>query len=85
MSDTIDMFKALKELRQHERRIFGRPCPDCAIKRPKAQPKILLPGQLCRAHKPHYRDDRPEPTNEQYNEAMEGTGFRRVDPPEPHP
>lgn len=66
MSDMIDAFRDLKKIRQAERRTFGVPCPVCRERLPKAQPKILLPGQVCRAHKPHYRDDRPEITQEQF-------------------
>jgi hypothetical protein len=77
MSDMIDGFRDLKDLRQSERRAFGLPCPVCREKLPKAHPKILQPGQLCRAHKPHYRDPRPKPTPEQWNEAMNGTGWSR--------
>lgn len=60
MSDTIDDFRALKELRREHRQKWGIPCPVCRERLPKAQPKILLPGQVCRAHRPHYRDPRPE-------------------------
>lgn len=66
MSDMIDAFRALKKLRAAERKVFGVPCPVCREKLPKAQPKILLPGQTCRAHRPHCRDDRPEITQEQF-------------------
>lgn len=60
MSDKIDMFRDLKAWRQERRRVWGVPCPVCREKLPKAQPKILLPSQVCRAHKPNYRDPRPE-------------------------
>lgn len=62
----IDAFKVLKKLRTAERKAFGQPCPVCREQRPKAQPKVLLPGQVCRAHKPHYRDERPDITQEQF-------------------
>lgn len=77
MSDTIDDFRAMKDMRSAERKVFGRPCPVCIERLPRAQPKILQPGQLCRAHKPHYRDDRPKPTLEEYNAAMADTGWVR--------
>lgn len=70
MSDMIDMFRDLKDMRQQERRVFGVKCPVCIEKLPRAHPKILKPGQLCRAHKPHYRDPRPEPTSEEWQAAM---------------
>lgn len=75
MSDTIDGFRDLKELRRLERERFGIKCPVCVDRLPKAQPKVLLPGQVCRAHKPHYRDPREQPTAEQWNAAMNGTGW----------
>ena len=75
MSDMIDAFRDLKELRQIERKVFGVPCPVCIERLPKAQPKILQPGQRCRAHKPHYRDERPLPSADEYNAAMAGTGW----------
>lgn len=74
MSDTIDMFRDLKDMRQVERKVFGIRCPICIEKLPRAHPKILLHGQLCRAHKPHYRDQRAEPTSAEYNAAMEAAG-----------
>ena len=77
MGDMIDGFRALNDLRQIERRVFGVVCPVCREKLPKAHPKVLQPGQTCRAHKPHYRDERPEPTAEEYNAAMQGTGWSR--------
>ncbi len=66
MSDMIDAFRDLKKIRQAERKAFGVQCPVCIERLPKAQPKVLLPGQVCRAHKPHYRDPRPEITDEQF-------------------
>lgn len=77
MSDMVDVFRDLKELRRAERQAFGVPCPECRRLLPKASPKILQPGQLCRAHKPHYRDERPEPTPEQWAERMNGTRLTR--------
>ena len=75
MSDMVDGFRAMKRMHQLERERMGVPCPVCREKLPKAHPKTLLPQQTCRAHKPHYRDPRPEPTPEQWNEAMTGTGW----------
>lgn len=77
MSDTIDMFRAVKDMRAAERAVFGIECPVCIARLPKAHPKVLQPGQVCRAHKPHYRDERERPTVEQYNAAMAETGWIR--------
>lgn len=62
MSEMIEDFALLKQFKQMRRATFGKPCPVCKELLPRAHPKILEPGQLCRAHKPHYRDPRPEPT-----------------------
>lgn len=75
MSDAIDGFRDLKDLRAAERKALGIPCPECQRRLPRAHPKILQPGQLCRAHKPHYRDTRPEPTAAEWNERMNGSGW----------
>lgn len=75
MGEAIEMFRAIKDMRQAERQRFGVKCPVCIERLPRAQPKILKPQQVCRAHKPHYRDPRPEPTAEEFNEKMAGTGW----------
>jgi hypothetical protein len=64
MSDAIDDFRALKQFRRLRRERFGVPCPRCAIEQPRAQATILEPQQICRRHKPHYRDPRPELTQQ---------------------
>jgi len=74
MSDMTDAFRDLKDMRKREREVFGLPCPVCRQKLPRAHPKILKPGQLCRAHKPHFRDPRPEPTAAEWETAMNGEG-----------
>jgi len=68
MSDTIDDFRALKQFRRRLREKYGVACPVCLEKLPKAQPKILEPQQVCRAHKPHYRDPRPDLTQKDIDE-----------------
>jgi len=70
MSDMIDMFRAMKDIRKFERETFGVKCPVCVEKLPKAHAKILLPGQVCRAHKPNYRDPRSHITKQEYSEAL---------------
>jgi hypothetical protein len=75
MSDMIDAFRDMKEMQRLERQYFGVRCPVCIKRLPKAQPKILLPGQVCRAHKPHYRDTRPAITADQFNAAMNKHGW----------
>ena len=63
MSDTIDGYKALADHRKAVRKKFGVNCPECAKKRPKAHPTILLPRQRCRVD--GYVDPRPELTNDE--------------------
>lgn len=57
MSEQVEIWKALRDHRKAERRQLGVACPQCAIKRPKASPSILLPQQRCRVD--GYRDPRP--------------------------
>lgn len=67
MSDTIEAFRALKDHRKALRAKYGVPCPECRRLLPKAQPKILLPGEYCRMHK--LTDPRPELTDEEYGDV----------------
>jgi len=64
MSDTIDDYRAAGDHKKRLRAAYGVACPVCQVKRPKACPTILLPQQRCRVD--GYRDERPELTNEQY-------------------
>lgn len=52
-----EYFKDLKEHRKMLREKFGVPCPGCKVKRPKANPTILLPQQTCKVC--GYKDPRP--------------------------
>lgn len=64
MSDMGDDFKALKDHKKALRAKYGVECPRCKELRPKTNASILLPGQRCRVD--HYRDPRPELTDEEY-------------------
>lgn len=64
MSDWLADVKALEEHNKAIRAKYGKPCPECVRRLPKANPKILLPGGYCRMHK--YTDPRPELTDEQW-------------------
>jgi len=55
MGDTGDDFNAFRAYKKEQKALYGAPCPDCTVKLPKAQPKILLPGQRCWCG---YRDTR---------------------------
>lgn len=57
MGDMGDSFKAWKVEKAERRAKYGVSCPRCAVKRPKANPSILLPQQVCRID--GYRDPRP--------------------------
>lgn len=57
MGDMGDYFNDLRHARREARAKLGVNCPQCAVKRPKAHPSILLPGQRCKVD--GYRDPRP--------------------------
>ena len=59
MGDTGDDYKAYKDWKKEQRRTQGIDCPGCKQKFPKANPKILLPGQKCFCG---YQDTRKEIT-----------------------
>lgn len=67
MSDAIEGYQAMSDHRKALRKKYGTACPQCAVKRPKANPSILLPQQRCRVD--GYRDPRPELTDEQWSNA----------------
>jgi hypothetical protein len=64
MSEAVEIFRAIGDHRKAIRAKYGVNCPQCAIKRPKAHPTILLPQQRCRVD--GYIDPRPELTNEEW-------------------
>lgn len=68
MGDMGDDFRAFRDHKQALRRRYGVNCPQCAIKRPKAHPTILMPQQRCRVD--GYRDPRPALTDEQWSEPQ---------------
>lgn len=49
------MFNDLKQHKKELKNSYGIPCPNCTVKLPKAQPKILMPNQKCWCG---YRDTR---------------------------
>lgn len=54
--DDRDIWRAMKAARREQRQQLGAPCPECRRLLPRAEPKILLPGQVCRRH--NFRDPR---------------------------
>lgn len=51
-----DLFKKLNAEKREARRKFGMPCPNCTVRLPKSNPKILMPNQTCWCG---YEDRRP--------------------------
>lgn len=76
-SETVEVFRALDDIRKAKRKVFGIPCPECVRKLPRANPTILLQGQRCKIHK--YHDPRPEPTTAELNAALGPYGFEIKD------
>ena len=58
MSEIGDHFRAIADHRKEMRRLHGVTCPMCPVKRPRAHPSILMPGQQCKVD--GYVDPRPE-------------------------
>jgi hypothetical protein len=65
VSEAAEIFGAMKDHKKALRAKYGVNCPQCAIKRPKAHPTILLPQQRCRVD--GYIDPRPELTQEEWS------------------
>lgn len=65
MSDWLEDTKALEAHNKRLRAKYGKPCPECVRRLPKANPKILLPQGYCRMHK--YKDPRPELSDIEWN------------------
>ena len=47
MGDVGDTFKAFGDVMKERKARLGVPCHACSVKFPKANPKVLLPGQKC--------------------------------------
>lgn len=58
MGDMGDYYNDIRAWKKERRERLGVHCPQCKIKRPRAHPTILLPGQRCRVD--GYRDPRPD-------------------------
>ena len=68
MSDMIETFRAMDEVRKRMRAELGVPCPECQRLLPRAHPKILLPGGYCKMHR--YTDPRPDGLIDQWYAAQ---------------
>ena len=47
MGDMAEVWKDWKAYKKERKDRLGMPCPDCTVRLPKAQPKILMPNQKC--------------------------------------
>lgn len=47
MGDMGEVFKEWNAMKKQRKQKLGMPCPDCSVRLPKAQPKILMPNQKC--------------------------------------
>ena len=61
MGDVGDAFNELRDVMRERKARLGVSCPACTVKLPRAQPKVLLPGQKCWCG---YRDPRPNLSHE---------------------
>lgn len=74
MSEAIAIFGAIKEGNKLLRAKYGVECPECRRLLPRANPKILLPGQGCTRVGHRYFDPRPELTQADYDATFGATG-----------
>lgn len=58
-AEDFEPLKRLQDARKELRRRHAQPCPVCRNHLPKAQPKMLLPGESCGNNGHTYRDPRP--------------------------
>lgn len=68
MGDSVEVFRAMDEVRRKMRAELGAPCPECQRRLPRAHPKILLPGQRCKMHS--YTDQRPDSAIDEWYERQ---------------
>lgn len=47
MGDMAEVWKDWKAYKKERKQQLGLACPDCIVRLPKAQPKILMPNQKC--------------------------------------
>jgi hypothetical protein len=66
--DDWEIFRRLKDARKEMRAEYGRPCPICQQRLPKASPKILMPGEKCKMH--GYQDLRRRISLEERNKIF---------------
>lgn len=72
-SDTMteaERHRQLREAKKAMKAAYGRECPHCVAMPKGPPPRVLLPGELCKAH--NYRDRRPRTEDNSY--LIEGAG-----------
>lgn len=47
MGDMAEVWREYNDYKRERRAKLGLKCPDCTVRLPKAQPKVLMPGQKC--------------------------------------
>lgn len=72
MGDVGDDFRAFKSWTRARRDALGAPCLECMRDRPRAIPKVLLPGQRCRYG---HQDPRSPMLVVEYNKAHGQAGM----------
>lgn len=75
-SEDYEIFKQIKAAGVALKAKYGRPCPECRVKLPKAHPTILMPGQRCRIH--NYTDPRPRLADEVVDAIYAAQGVTRT-------
>lgn len=61
MGDMAEVWREYTAIKKEKRKRLGMECPDCKVRLPKAQPKILMPNQKCWCG---YIDKRPRERKE---------------------
>lgn len=67
MSEAVEDLRWLATLQKALRKKFGVECPKCKSLRPRTNPSILLPRQVCKVD--GYRDPRTRLTDAHYQEV----------------
>jgi hypothetical protein len=47
MSDMAEVWREYDAYKKERKKHLGMPCPECTVRLPKAQSKILMPNQKC--------------------------------------
>ena len=47
MGDMAELWRDYDAYKKERKQLLGMPCPECTVRLPKAQPKIIMPNQKC--------------------------------------